>query len=166
MSDRRRSIFEFAGLGELSALMFQNRHRYELALAAGIICDPRRSVPFVQAFGITADSFDAYDLKVIAAVGFATAQLRHGLERDELFDLLAKTLRERDCWYDAAPVAPPFPSGWNESNLRKFLGLEYFCRASLQKNARRLLEFAEIQRKVAGHLFRASDLAMEAACPR
>lgn len=164
MSNRRGSIFQFAGLGEISARLIRNRHDVELSLAAGMICDPCRAVPIVLATGITADSFDAHDLRVIAAVAIAAAQHPQKLEPEELFELLVKTLKERRCWNDAAPVAPPFIGAWNGPNLRKFVGLEYFCRASLQKNARRLLELAEIQRKVAGHLFKASDLAMEGAC--
>ena len=149
-----RSIFQYSHAGDLASRLFQNRHEVEHQLAAGMICDPRRAVPFVLALGITIDDFHADDLRAIAAVAIAAAQRE--VDREEILALAISTLQERGWWGRT----------WTERSLRRFFQSEYFCRASLQRNARRLLELARIQKVASQHLFRAADLLMEGACQK
>lgn len=165
MKNAGRSIFEFCDLGDLASQMAHRRNNAEIELTASMVCDPRRAVPIVAAIGINAKSFSEEDLMTIASVAIAVAQHREELTRDEHLELTAQTLKARGWWDDQAPLAPPFSSRWCQENLRKLFGLEYFCRTTIARNARRVLAMEEMRRQAAVHLFRAADLVMGAvAC--
>ena len=162
----RRSIFEFAGSPELAAIMAERSHIAELDVVASLICNPVQTVPIAMASGFTVDAIDAPDLRIVAAVVVAAAHHPDEFSDEEFFELLAKSLRERGWWDDLAPVAPPFGCRWNRANLKKLCGLEYPCRATIARNVRRLSRLNDLKQSAARHLFKGSDLMLEAACQK